>query len=322
MSSAEQVNVTQGQGTEASKPLTIAVIIPTKERREDLLESVASMVAQNRRPNQLIIIDQSKESCEADLHPMVESCKDMEMKYLWVPEVSGLAAARTRGVNEAVCDIVFFVDDDITMEPDCIQNLLNRYAEHPEYAGICAVDVEGARVPWWLVIARRAYMQGPFKDERSMMNKRFFLFDEPRQVRLVSGGYMSYKRWLFDQYHFEDRLWVHRWNGSIDFSYRVSQDYPIVIDPKVHVHHRRPYGTYSSEEFVRVRVSGTFFFFVRNVKKDLVGWASFSLVLFAIFLISIRRGLQARALGHTLATFFHEVRQGFRFIKSPFPASY
>ena len=256
------------------------------------------------------------------MRAVVQGAPETLLRYVWAPEISDLVAARERGIAEAKADVVFFIDDDITLEPECLERLTRRYADHPEYAGICGVDTGGAEVPWWLVLARRSYMLGPFEDNRSLMNKQYRTLTEPQPVRFISGGLVSYRRWVFEQFQFEGRLWGHRWNSSIDFSYRVSAKYPVVIDPLVRVWHRKPYGTYSPEEFVRVRVSGTFFFFSRNVDKNAVGWFCFLWVLLAILVRSVWRGVQARALRRTLAAFFTELGQGFRFLRQPFAADY
>ena len=302
---------------------TVSILIPTKNRHEDLMETLRAIVAQTRPPEEVIIIDQSPTGCEPEAAAIVAaSGKPIRLNYLWAPEIQGLVAARNRGVAEATSDIVFFVDDDITLAPECIAHLVARYLEYPQVAGICGVDVSGAEVPWWLVLARRAYMLGPFQDERSLVNKRHQGLSEPIRARLISGGLMSYRRRIFDEFQFEGRLWGHRWNSSNDFSYRVSDKYPLLIDPKVCVRHRKPYGDYTPEEFVRVRVSGTFFFFSRNIKRDFVGWASFIWILVAIFVRSVWRGISARALWRTLWAFFTEVRKGVQFLRKPFEASY
>lgn len=302
---------------------TVSILIPTKNRREDLVETVHSIITQARPPEELVVIDQTAESCEPQVAGALRAAGSaIRLKYIWAPEIRGLVSARIRGVAESGGDIVFFIDDDITLKPDSVANLMARYVERPDVAGICGVDIGGADVPWWLVLARRAYMLGPFHDERSLVNKQHRRLSEPIPARLISGGLMSYRRWVFDEFQFEGALWGHRWNSSNDFSYRVSNWYPLIIDPKVGVWHRKPYGDYTPEEFVQIRVSGTFFFFARNIKRDFVGWVSFIWVLVAIFVRSIWRGLQARALPMTLRAFFREVRRGIRFLRQPFTASY
>ena len=306
----------------APPDLSLSLIIPTKSRQADLLETIDSIVRQSRRPNAIIIIDQSATSSAAEVQRATQAAAPMEVKYFWTPEIKDLVAARERGIAEASSEIVFFVDDDITLMPDCVERLIERYRSHSDIMGICGVDISGQSVPWWLVLARRAYMLGPFRDERSLVNKRHQKLTEPIRARLISGGLMSYRRSVFQEFRFEGALWGHRWNSSNDFSYRVSAKYPMVIDPLVRVNHRKPYGDYTPEEFVKVRVAGTFFFFSRNIKKNLRGWLAFMWVLVAIFIRSIWRGLQARALPATLRTFFSEVRRGIKFLREPFEAPY
>ena len=306
----------------AGETITVAIVIPTKNRHDLLLETVDKIADQRRLPDELLIIDQSELSCESRLQDVLKRRPDLNLRYIWDPQIPGLVAARIKGIEESSSEIIFYVDDDTSLDPDCIANLADRYMEHPEYAGISGVDVGGASVPWWLVIARRAYMLGQLSDPRSLTNKRYMSMSQPRPTRLVSGGWVSYRRRIFSEFQFEDKLWGHRWNSSIDFSYRVSAKYPIVIDPLVRVLHRDPYGTHSPDEFVRIRVAGAFFFFQRNIKKSIFGWACFLWLLTAIFVRSIWRGFQKQALRRTVATFFAELRKGISFIKKPFEASY
>ena len=308
--------------SETSETVKISIVIPTKGRPKDLLETIRSIVGQEQPPHELIIVDQSSKAAESEIEQAIGAYRAMVVKYIWAPEIPGLVQARIRGVQEASGNIIFFVDDDVTLDPQCIHHLVARYVERPDVAGICGVDVGGAEVPWWLVLARRAYMLGTFRDERSVMNKRYRGLSAPQRVRLFSGGWMSYRRWVFDEFRFEGNLWGHRWNSSIDFSYRVSGKYPLIIDPLVRIWHRQPYGTHTPQEFVRIRVSGTFFFFARNVRKNFAGWLSFIWVLVAIFIRSVWRGLQTKALRATVVTFFEEVQKGRSFLKQPFTASY
>ena len=308
-------------GVQTSAP-TVSLLIPTKNRRDDLLETLGTIATQTSLPKEIVIIDQSASSCEPQVRSVLQGCPSVPVRYVWAPEITDLIEARNRGIAEASGDVVFFVDDDITLRKDCLANLTARYVERPDVAGVCGVDMGGARVPWWLVMARRAYMLGPFSDERSLMNKRYERLTEPVPARLISGGYMSYRRWVFREFQFEGKLWGHRWNSSNDFSCRVSAKYPLIIDPKVCVLHRKPYGTYSPADFVKIRVSGAFYLFTRTPRRDLVGWAAFLWMLTAIFVRSVSRGVQVGALRVTLTTFATEVRRGFIFLKNPFEATY
>ena len=317
----EQVGDHLGSSSRQGLP-SISILMPTKNRIDELLETLDSITGQEHPPEEVVIIDQSTEDCGDLVRSKFASRPEINLVYIWDPEIPGLVPARDVGVARSTSEIVFFIDDDITLDLDCVGNLAQRYADNPEFAGICGVDVDGALIPWWLVIARKAYMLGPFNDDRSLTNKRFKNLKEPQPARLVSGGYISYRKSVFDEFQFEGKLWGHRWNSSIDFSYRVSAKYLVVLDPLVRVRHRIPYGTYTAEEFVRIRVAGAFFFFKRNIKKTPVGWATFSWLLLAIFLRSAVLGIQRRLFRKTIWAFFVEARKGISFLKHPFEGSY
>lgn len=301
---------------------SISILMPTKDRIELLLETLDSVTEQEYPPDEVVIIDQSAEDCGDLIRARFETSPEIDLQYIWDPSIPGLVPARIVGVERATSDVVFFIDDDITLNLDCVGKLAQRYADNPDLMGICAVDIDGADIPWWLVIARKSYMLGPFNDDRSITNKRYKTLTETQPARLVSGGYISYKKSIFDEFEFEDKLWGHRWNSTIDFSYRVSAKYPVVLDPLVQVRHRIPYGTYTAEEFVRIRVAGAFFFFKRNVTKSPIGWSTFSWLLFAIFLRSAVLGVQRRSFRSVIWAYFAELRKGLSFLKRPFEGAY
>ena len=105
------------QGAERTS-LTVSMIIPTKNRPGELLQTLQSIAVQARLPDELIIIDQSAVNIEEEIQRLVGSCPGLTLKYRWMPEVAGVVQARIRGVGEATSDVVFFVDDDITLETE------------------------------------------------------------------------------------------------------------------------------------------------------------------------------------------------------------
>ena len=165
-------------------------------------------------------------------------------------------------------------------------------------------------------------MVGPFRDERSIINKRYRQLDAPRAVRLVSGGYMSYRRRVFNEFQFEGRLWGHRWCSTIDFSYRVSARYRVVIDPRVRVRHRNVRSSDRPEQWMRVRVAGAFFFFARNIPKSAVNWACFVWLLLAILMRGMWLAFTTGQARVAWRAFMDEWRNGLRFLRDPFVAAY
>src|SRR5487761_832182 len=84
----------------------ISVIIPTKNRRAVLEETIRTLLVQTRMADELIIIDQS--GTASFLKP-----SHLPLKYIHNSKITGLTQARNEGVKQATGDIWLFLDDDV-----------------------------------------------------------------------------------------------------------------------------------------------------------------------------------------------------------------
>jgi len=100
---------------------SIALIIATKDRPDDLRRMLTSVAAQSFRPGQVIIVDASTAPVEA----VAKAFPSLNVTYLrhWPPSA---AAQRNAGLSAAQSDItlVGFMDDDIVIEPDAIEQMM------------------------------------------------------------------------------------------------------------------------------------------------------------------------------------------------------
>lgn len=91
----------------------VSVVIPTYNRAEQVPHAVRSVLEQTDVPCEVIVIDDgSKDETEAALAPFAGS-----IRYIKT-ENGGVSAARNRGIREATCDWVAFLDSDDTWHPD------------------------------------------------------------------------------------------------------------------------------------------------------------------------------------------------------------
>ena len=104
--------------------LPLSVIIATADRKQSLNNTLQSISAQNCQPSEIIIID-------ASVNDAIELTIKSE-KYNLPGEIvykkacqKGAAVQRNEGVELAKYDIIGFMDDDIFLEPCCIENLWN-----------------------------------------------------------------------------------------------------------------------------------------------------------------------------------------------------
>ena len=140
-------------------PLAVTVIICSRERPRMLSETVASILAGDRVPRELLVVDQSA-LAHAELATM-GSVRGCEVRYLH-SRGSGLSRARNIGLNAASSEIVVLVDDDMFVERDWLELLagaLSARDRHVVLTGrVLAAPPEGAAgdVPAAALVTRTA----------------------------------------------------------------------------------------------------------------------------------------------------------------------
>ena len=98
--------------------LTVAVLIPTYNRWALLHETVASLLAQTRTPNRILVID---DGCDEDLSAGLTRL-DTSISCLRKAN-GGKAAALNFGLQYVVEDAVWIFDDDDLARPDALEKL-------------------------------------------------------------------------------------------------------------------------------------------------------------------------------------------------------
>jgi len=99
----------------------ISLVVATKDRPEDLRRLLESLRHQTATPDEIVIVDASRESVES----VVTAFPELLTKYVrhWPPSA---AAQRNAGIR--VCDLsatlIAFADDDTTFEPDSLAAML------------------------------------------------------------------------------------------------------------------------------------------------------------------------------------------------------
>lgn len=108
-----------------------SVIIPTHNRLLQLQRAYNSVCSQTRLPEEIIIIDDASDNIVA---ASLKYHKDHEITTIIKRFVTsqGACKARNQGVAIATGDIVMFLDDDDTWEPQKINDQLKIFASNPQ----------------------------------------------------------------------------------------------------------------------------------------------------------------------------------------------
>jgi len=104
--------------------LPVSIIIPTLGRAERLHRTLASLLAQDVRPVEIILVDASPVPVTAaGLAPLLAGLAPAPRIICLRPTERGAAVQRNQGFAAATQPFILFADDDIDLEPGCIAAL-------------------------------------------------------------------------------------------------------------------------------------------------------------------------------------------------------
>ena len=106
----------------------ITVVVTCYNQGRFLSESLGSILNQNRRPDEILLVDDGSTDNTRD---EVRRCP--EVVYIR-QENSGLAAARNTGLRQSRGDLLVFLDADDRLVPQALEAGLDDFAAHPECA--------------------------------------------------------------------------------------------------------------------------------------------------------------------------------------------
>ncbi len=111
-----------------SLKVTVLICAYTFDRADDVLAAIRGCAAQRRRADEtILVVDHNDEL----LHHLRMAVADIDPTVRIVPNVDarGLSGARSTGVSLASGDVVAFLDDDATPDPDWLGTLIVPFAD-------------------------------------------------------------------------------------------------------------------------------------------------------------------------------------------------
>jgi len=215
-------------------------VIPTKNRPDDLIKAVTSILAQTRLPDELIIVDQSTNN---ESHTLVNVLMSEESRiklvYILNPCISGLVEAKKVASDLACGDIVCFLEDDVILEFDYIEQIEQGFADQPEMVGCCGIITNPPHQSAVYETFFHLFHRGIFMDSRVGLYGRF----RGRGNKLIasemlSGGLSAWRRDVFIVVPFDLDNGFHMLE-DIDFSTRAARYFGalLYINPNARLEH-------------------------------------------------------------------------------------
>jgi len=278
---------------EASKPPRVCVIIPTKNRPRDLQRATRSLFAQSGAPGSVIIIDQSLDDASRLLvEAEVAAARNgrgtgWKIQYVRDPSISGAATARNHAMAIADGDIWLFLDDDVVLEPEFVEQLIAVYRDRPEVSGVSGVITNYPRPSALFRAWNGLFVRGPFRDERQPIywNSEDLRNSAPIIVPWFTGCLMSFRAEVIGGKRFDETLRGVSDGEDVDFCIQLGPDVVLVIAPRARLEHRHSSVGRLRDHWLRRSVRGNLFLYYKNWNHGLLNricywwlWAGYCLV--------------------------------------------
>ncbi len=120
--------------------LPVSAVIPTRHRHEVFGRTLDSLLKQQMLPAELIAVDASEDGLTRELLGGFQSRAGESCEVRWMrAEIMGAATQRNQGVAAATQPVIWFLDDDILLEPDCVSRLWSALHSAPGIGGVNAM---------------------------------------------------------------------------------------------------------------------------------------------------------------------------------------
>jgi len=260
----------------------LGVIIPTKERSDRLRQLLLSISKQKILPEQIIIIDSSKVPDDK----ITKEFANLNILYKQI-ELNSLTKQRNfaLGLLKNDINLVCFLDDDILLIEDALENMLFFWEKAPFDLGGAVFNIINERkTKLWLL--KQIFLTGsrrPGVVLPSGFNSKICSIEKTVSTQWLFGGATVWRRKVFDEFKFDEWFDGYGFCEDLDFSYRVAKKYKLCALSNAKVLHKTvPLKTNDSFQFGISEVKNRFYFINKDLQyfsKFLFYYASFGKVL-------------------------------------------
>lgn len=265
----------------------LGIIIPTKDRPDDLIRALKSIAGQEYHPDRVVVVDGGT----APIKDIVDNFRDFKAEYLRIFPPS-LTVQRNAGIRHLIKDVtlIAFFDDDIVLEEGCLWNMMKFWEDAPAEVGGASFNLvnEIYKAPTFFQRFFLVNTDKPNKILRSGFQSKVSFVTETTAADWLVGCAMMYRGKVFNEFFFDEWFSGYSRYEDVDFSYRVGKKYKMYVVSGAEVLHlNKPEDLDFSFTLGKMEFVNRLYFVRKNpeLSLPLCYWA-----LFGIFMNNIVKG--------------------------------
>ncbi|GAB7022567.1 glycosyltransferase family 2 protein [Salidesulfovibrio brasiliensis] len=115
--------------SQAESEALISVVLPTRDRPDDLQNALKSLGAQTYDRFEVVVVNDGRTDVADIISDSVLSERGVPIRHVWNECDTGPSAARNRGLEVAQGDVIAYLDDDDFFKPNHLAVHARQYAE-------------------------------------------------------------------------------------------------------------------------------------------------------------------------------------------------
>ncbi|MDA8599126.1 glycosyltransferase [Porticoccaceae bacterium] len=185
--------------------IKLTVVIPTKNRENDLITLVDSLMLQSRLPDELIIVDQSDTpDSKNNITGRWTKALSSELVYILDPSIKGLVDAKRVGSDRAKNELVCFLDDDLILDKHFIREMVKPFEHDSSINGSSGIFINFPKMSKFYKIIFSLFHRGIFKDPRPAVFRTYLGYsNELVKTSVLWGGITAWRRRILKEVPFD-----------------------------------------------------------------------------------------------------------------------
>lgn len=296
----------------------LSLVIPTKNRTNDLMTLVESIINQSLMPDELIIIDQSDTPKSKELvQNKWRDVRNSKLIYVLDANIKGLVDAKRHGASISSYELVCFLDDDLILDNHFLKQIVEPFRFDSKIMGSSGVFINFPVRSKLYLLMYSLFHKGIFSDPRPQVFRKYEGYTNPLlSSNVLWGGITIWNADVLKKVPFDNKNFLFMME-DFDYSAKVrnSLGNNFFINPNARAIHNHSDINRASETEQEARKISEYIAYYNKRKTSLIDLINLLWLMIGLFLHVLYQSLKVRNI-RLIKAFFKGINNSKDLIKN------